>query len=166
MTEPLRIKIKWDESIGPAANAGRELPLLVSAYFSTVREFLTADPTPPEFHQLRLASKRLRYTLELFRPCYPAGLEDRIRALKKLQDWLGEVNDAVASARLLRRALKNQPKMRKFLEDRAARHAAEFIRHWNEIFDAPGREVWWMDFLAKPVTPTKNIPKQLTQKHF
>ncbi len=158
--------IKWDDSVGAAANAGRGLPLLVSAYFSTVREFLAEDPTPPELHQLRLVSKRLRYTLELFRPCYPAGLEDRLRALKKLQDWLGEVNDAVASGSLLRRALKNQPGVRKFLEDRAAQQAAEFTRHWNEIFDAPGREVWWMDFLAKPVTPTKNIPKQLTQKHF
>jgi hypothetical protein len=157
--------IKWDDSVGAAANAGRELPLLVSAYFSTVREFLAEDPTPPELHQLRLVSKRLRYTLELFRPCYPAGLEDRLRALKKLQDWLGEVNDAVASGRLLRGALKNQPKVRKFLEDRAAQQAAGFTRHWNEIFDAPGREVWWMDFLAKPVTPTKNNPKRLAQKH-
>ena len=109
MAQLLGIKIKWDESAGPAANAGRELPRLVSAYFSTVRAFLAEDPTPPELHQLRLASKRLRYTLELFRPCYPAGLEDRIRALKKLQDWLGEVNDAVASGRLLRGALKNRP---------------------------------------------------------
>lgn len=164
MAQLLGIQIEWDESAGPAVNAGRDLPRLVSAYFSTVREFLATDPTSPELHQLRLASKRLRYTLELFRPCYPAGLEDRLRALKKLQDWLGEVNDAVATARLLRRALKNQPNVRKFLEDRAAQHAAGFKRHWNEIFDAPGREVWWMDFLAKPVTQTKNISKRLTPK--
>jgi hypothetical protein len=165
MAQPLRIKIKWNESAGPAANAGSELPRLVSAYFSTVREFLAEDPTPPELHQLRLASKRLRYTLELFRPCYPAGLEDRIRALKKLQDWLGEVNDAVASGRLLHGALKTRPKLRTFLEDRAAQQAAGFTRQWNEVFDAPGREVWWMDFLAKPVTPTKNIPKPINPKH-
>jgi hypothetical protein len=165
MAQPLRIQIEWDENAGPAANAGSELPRLVSAYFSTVREFLAEDPTPLELHQLRLASKRLRYTLELFRPCYPAGLEDRIRALKKLQDWLGDVNDAVASGRLLRRALKNQPNVRKFLEDRAAQQAAGFKRHWNEIFDAPGREVWWMDFLAKPVTSTKDVPKRISPKH-
>jgi hypothetical protein len=165
MVQRLAINIKWDESAGPAANAGSELPRLVSAYFSTVREFLAEDPTPPELHQVRLASKRLRYTLELFRPCYPAGLEDRIRALKKLQDWLGEVNDAVATAGLLHGALKNQPELCKFLEDRAARQAAGFTRHWNEIFDAPGREVWWMDFLAKPVTQTKNIPKRINPSH-
>src|ERR1039458_7072916 len=99
----------------------------------------------------RLASKRLRYTLELFRPCYPPGLEDRLDALKVLQDRLGEVNDAVATAEMLRGALKHQPKVRKFLEERAAEHAAGFARHWKETFDAPGQEAWWTGFLARPV---------------
>jgi CHAD domain-containing protein len=157
--------MKWNERAGVAANARRQLPPMVSAYFSRVREFLSEDGTPRKLHRLRLASKRLRYTLELFRPCYPAGLEERLDALKKLQDWLGEVNDAVASGRLLHGALKRQPKVRKFLEDRAAAQAAEFVQHWKETFDAPGQEAWWTDFLARPVTPTKNIPKSLNPKH-
>ena len=142
--------LKWDERAGVADNARRELPRLVRVYFSQVRAFLAADATPRKLHRLRLASKRLRYTLELFRACYPAGLEDRLDALKVLQDSLGEVNDAVASADLLRGALKRQPKVRKFLEGRAAEHAAEFARHWKETFDAPGREAWWTSFLARP----------------
>jgi CHAD domain-containing protein len=140
--------IKWDEKAGVSPNASRELPRMVTAYFSRVREVLAEDGTPRELHQLRLASKRLRYTLELFRPCYPKGLEERLDALKKLQDWLGEVNDAVASGRLLRRALKRRPKVRKFLDDRAAQQAAGFNRYWKETFDAPGQEAWWTDFLA------------------
>ncbi len=145
--------IKWDQQSGPAANARRKLPRMISDYFSGVREFLSDDHPPRKLHQLRLASKRVRYTLELFRPCYPAGLEDRLDALKKLQDWLGEVNDAVASEKLLRGALKRQPKVRKFLEDRAADQAAKFIGHWKETFDAPGREAWWTEFLSKPISP-------------
>jgi CHAD domain-containing protein len=141
-------RIKWDKRIGVAANARRQLPPMVTAYFFSVREFLADDAPPRRLHRVRLASKRLRYTLELFRPCYPAGLEERLDALKKLQDWLGEVNDAVASARLLRRALKRQPKVRKFLEDRAAEKAAEVVRYWKETFDAHGQEAWWTDFLA------------------
>jgi CHAD domain-containing protein len=140
--------MKWDERAGVAANARRELPRIVSTYFARVRAFLAEDGSPGKLHRLRLASKRLRYTLELFRPCYPAGLEERLEALKKLQDWLGEINDAVASGRLLRGALKRQPKVRKFLEDRAAEKAAEFTRHWKTTFDAPGQEAWWMDYLA------------------
>jgi CHAD domain-containing protein len=141
--------MKWDERAGVAANARRQLPRLVSAYFSQVREFLAEDAAPRKLHRLRLASKRLRYTLELFRPCYPAGLEERLDALKKLQDWLGEVNDAVASGRLLQGALKRRPKLRQFLEDRAAEKAAESVRHWKETFDAAGQEAWWTGFLAR-----------------
>ena len=141
--------IKWDKRAGVAANARRQLPPMVTAYFSSVREFLADDAPPRRLHRVRLASKRLRYTLELFRPCYPAGLEERLDALKKLQDWLGEVNDAVASGSLLRGALKRQPKVRKFLEDRAGEKAAQVVRYWKETFDAEGREAWWTDFLAR-----------------
>ena len=141
-------RMKWDKRAGVAANARRQLPPMVTAYFSRVRGFLAEDGTPRKLHRLRLASKRLRYTLELFRPCYPAGLEERLGALKKLQDGLGEVNDAVASGRLLRRALKRQPMVRKFLEDRAVEKAAQVVRYWKETFDADGQEAWWTDFLA------------------
>lgn len=156
--------IVWNQRAGVAANARRVLPPMVSAYFSSVREFLAKDPAPKELHTLRLSSKRLRYTLELFRPCYPAVLEERIAALKKLQDWLGDVNDAVASAELLREPLKRQPKLRKFFQQRADAKAEGFTRHWNDTFDAPGREAWWTSFLARPLTPTRNIPKPLNPK--
>ena len=142
--------LKWDARAGAAANARRELPRMVSGYFALVRGFLAEDNTPRKLHRIRLASKRLRYTLELFRGCYPAGLEDRLEALKVLQDRLGEVNDAVATSELLRGALKRRPKVRKFLEDGAAERAAEFARHWKETFDAPGQEAWWTGFLARP----------------
>jgi CHAD domain-containing protein len=159
---PRNREIQWDEKAGVAPNARRELPQLVAAYFSQVRQVLAKDGTPRKLHRLRLASKRLRYTLELFRPCYPAGLEERLDALRKLQDSLGEVNDAVASARLLRGSLKHQPKLRKFLKDRAAQQTAEFARYWKETFDAPGREAWWTDFLAHRTTRKVTLPAQPT----
>lgn len=142
--------MKWIERAGVASNARRALPPMASAYFARGRELLAKDPKPRQLHCLRLASKRLRYTLELFRPCYPAGLEERLEALKKLQDSLGDINDAVASAKLLRGPLKRRPKVRKFLQERAADKAAEFARHWKETFDAPGQEAWWTGFLKRP----------------
>src|SRR5450759_5177656 len=142
-------RMKWEQRAGVAANARRELPPMVSTYFSEVRESLARDAPLRKLHPLRLASKRLRYTLELFRPCYPAGLEDRLDALKILQDRLGAVNAAVATAELLRGALHRQPKVRKFLEERAAEKAAGFAGHWKETFDAAGQEAWWTGFLAR-----------------
>ena len=157
---PRNRKIKWDEKAGTLPNAHRQLPRLVTTYFSRVRETLANGATHRKLHRLRLASKRLRYTLELFRPCYPDALGERLDALKKLQDWLGEVNDAVATAELLRASLKRYPEVRKFLDDRAEEQAAEFARYWNETFDAPGREAWWTDFLAHRAARKVTVPSQ------
>jgi CHAD domain-containing protein len=140
-------KIEWDERRGAAANARSMLPRLVSDYFSEVRGFLSEDHPPAGFHRMRLAAKRLRYTLELFRPCYSSGFDERLATLKDLQDSLGEVNDAVATRKLLGRDAGR--KERAFLKKRAAHKAREFRKHWAETFDAPGRELWWTTYLAR-----------------
>ena len=44
-------------------------------------------------HALRIAGKHLRYALEAFRDAYPDGLADDLKALKKLQDTVGELHD-------------------------------------------------------------------------
>ena len=46
-----------------------------------------------ELHELRIAAKRLRYTLELFEPALPGGAAAAIDDLKHLQDELGFVHD-------------------------------------------------------------------------
>src|SRR5438105_3271483 len=81
-----------------SVNARRKLPELASAYFVEIRERLGGDLTTGQMHRMRLASKRFRYTLELFKPCYAAGLQRRLDELRKLQDILGDLNDAVTSA--------------------------------------------------------------------
>jgi CHAD domain-containing protein len=44
-------------------------------------------------HRLRIAAKRLRYTLELFAPCYGDALRELAHELAKLQTALGELRD-------------------------------------------------------------------------
>ena len=144
--------IEWDERSGAAANARRELPTLVTAYFAHVRGLLAKDPPPPKLHRLRLATKHLRYTIELFRPCYGPGLETRLDELRDVQQLLGEVNDRVAAGRLLAKATKSSPprgRVKKFLDAQAAETAQEFRKHWTEVFDAPGREGWWTRYLYR-----------------
>jgi CHAD domain-containing protein len=142
-----KVGIKWDERRSVAVNARRILPRLVADYFREVRGFLAKDRRPPELHRMRLAGKRLRYTLELFRPCYGPGLDQRLTALKDLQDSLGDVNDAVASDALLAHRIGH--KARHFLQARAEEKAAEFRKHWTESFDAPRREAWWTGYLER-----------------
>jgi CHAD domain-containing protein len=140
-------KIKWDERRDVAGGARRVLPRLVAGYFAEVREFLAKDREPMELHRMRLAAKRLRNTLELFLPCYGIGLKQRLETLKKLQDSLGDVNDAVATRALLDDSANR--KVQAFLEARAEEKAAEFRKHWAESFDAPEREAWWVGYLER-----------------
>jgi CHAD domain-containing protein len=150
-------KIKWDEATGPAENARKHLPKMAEEYFVEVRKVLAEDPAPAELHRLRLASKRFRYSLELFQPCYAAGLEERIEQLKAVQDLLGDCNDAVASASRLDTVLRSEPaereRVRKYLEDLAEEKAAEFRKQWVETFDAPGKLNWWTGYLARNARP-------------
>lgn len=46
-----------------------------------------------QLHAMRIAGKHLRYTLEVFAPIYNNALEPHIRAMKELQDLLGEIHD-------------------------------------------------------------------------
>jgi CHAD domain-containing protein len=145
-------KVEWDEKAATAANARAKLPPMVTRYFALVRELLAKDPSPPELHRLRLATKRLRYTLELFRPCYGPGLETRIEELRELQQLLGEVNDSAATKSLLAKAMRKSPqraRVEKFLESRADKKAKEFRQHWTGVFDAAGRERWWTEYLER-----------------
>ncbi|MCW4030163.1 MAG: YfcE family phosphodiesterase [Candidatus Bathyarchaeota archaeon] len=44
-------------------------------------------------HEMRIAAKRLRYTMEFFAPLYKSQLKEEIETIKKYQDILGEKHD-------------------------------------------------------------------------
>jgi CHAD domain-containing protein len=46
-----------------------------------------------ELHQMRIAAKHLRYTMEVFEPLYPDALKEPIRAARKVQQFLGQIHD-------------------------------------------------------------------------
>ena len=54
-------------------------------------------------HDLRIAAKRLRYTIEFLREVLPAEADELVARLVVLQDHLGELNDAVVAGGLARR---------------------------------------------------------------
>ena len=68
-----------------------------------------ADPDDRErHHAMRIAAKRLRYTLEIARPVYPGRLDEAVEAIKRVQSLLGRRSRlrrlGRASRRLRRRA--------------------------------------------------------------
>lgn len=69
------------------------------AISSSLEEFLSYesyihDPENiEELHAMRISGKHLRYTMEIFSPIYRNALDPHIRAMKDVQDLLGEIHD-------------------------------------------------------------------------
>ena len=42
---------------------------------------------------MRIAAKKLRYTLEIFAPVYPGEFKSWLKIIKQMQDHLGEIHD-------------------------------------------------------------------------
>jgi CHAD domain-containing protein len=65
----------------------------------TYATFLSYDPVVHDpgdvkgHHAMRIAAKKLRYTLEVFRPLYPDRLRPAIRSMKHIQELLGQIHD-------------------------------------------------------------------------
>lgn len=114
------------------------------------------DPTHTEqAHALRIAAKRLRYTLEVFAPAFDGALRPYIQIVKRLQTVLGEVHDCDVWIDWLPRFLDDERRrtvrfygaardFRKILggiealrEDRRARREqlfARFLRLWDATY--------------------------------
>ena len=136
----------WNSANSAEENASQNLPPLARAYLRAGRALFAAKPTAGAFHEFRLQTKRFRYTLELFQPCYGPGLEERLKLLRNIQDLLGEINDCATTQRLL----GSQPvRVSKFLERRMALKTRALRMCWRPAFDSVEQERWWMNYLAR-----------------
>src|SRR5215472_12312597 len=75
------------------------------AEFYVWSQYVHDESRAREQHQLRIAAKRLRYTLELFRDFLPEQTSECIKVVKNLQDSLGLLHDCDVLIAILRSAL-------------------------------------------------------------
>jgi hypothetical protein len=76
----------------PIANAALILPVRIAEVLAWER--FVEDPTHvEELHEMRIAAKRLRYTLEIFAPWLGKDGAAAIATVKVLQDHLGFIHD-------------------------------------------------------------------------
>ena len=61
-----------------------------------------------ELHDLRIAAKRLRYTLEIFEEVLPEASKSIVKELEQIQDELGALHDSDVMIALLRLCLGTQ----------------------------------------------------------
>jgi CHAD domain-containing protein len=80
-------------------------PLVIYQRLATVRAYdewvSIPDPPPERLHALRIACKRLRYTLEFFREVLGPDTGALIKSIVTIQDHLGNLQDALVACALL-----------------------------------------------------------------
>ncbi len=107
-----------------------------------------------EHHAMRIAVKRLRYTMEVFSPLYEGELENQIEVCKKLQDLLGDMHDYDIWMENLPRFMEEERaysldyfgnadsfrilepgllRLQQYLHDRRSAVYEEFVACWKEL---------------------------------
>jgi CHAD domain-containing protein len=67
-------------------------------------EAIDNDSPPAALHELRIDCKKFRYLMEFFQSLYPLGkIRKQIKALKSLQDNLGDLQDLQVQAEALKK---------------------------------------------------------------
>jgi CHAD domain-containing protein len=61
--------------------------------FLAYEQYIYSPERITELHAMRIASKRLRYEMEIFAPLYPEELKSYLQAVRKAQETLGNVHD-------------------------------------------------------------------------
>ena len=144
----------WNGADSQASNARRVLPRLVSEFFAMGRQVCASEPSPSALHRLRLAGKRLRYCLELFRECYGPGLRKRLKRLRRIQRRLGAVSDCDATEQLLQSHHLadgvDGKQLLAYLRASRNENREAFLQYWRTGFNAPGEEHAWVEFLRSP----------------
>jgi CHAD domain-containing protein len=140
--------MKWKPSGTAAESAKKALPKLVQKYFAAGRKAADGERSPDQLHRFRIATKKFRYTLELFEPVYGSSLERHIDSLREIQSILGKLNDH----HTLRPLLKGDKQVKAKLDEGMEKHLGQFHEKWKD-FDADGELKRWKVYLGR-------VPKQ------
>jgi CHAD domain-containing protein len=136
--------MKLKRSRTATVNARALLPKMAEKYFHAGREAADGARSPKEVHRFRIATKRFRYTLELFRPVYGASLDQRLTTLHDLQTTLGKLSDY----RSMQQMLEGDEELVAKLKHAAKKHLKEFQDDWKE-FDGEGQMERWRAYLGE-----------------
>ena len=96
------------DGLDPQAPVDKNARMLVMARLSEMYRWEAFADDPfciHELHALRIAAKRLRYTLELFARVLPEACSPLLKEVERVQGELGEIHDSDVMIALLRLSL-------------------------------------------------------------
>jgi len=135
-------------AVNPQASLLSNAPLMLHTRLEELYQFspFISDPARvEELHNMRIAAKRLRYTLEIFAPCFTGREFPRLyEQVKSIQEQIGEIHDRDVRAPLVQEFMEGnageRPEIRVGLERLVAAQLTErakmyrtFISYWNKL---------------------------------
>jgi putative phosphoesterase len=102
--------------------------------------FVRDEGATEKHHELRIAIKGLRYTMEIFSALYKRGLNDQISLMKRFQDLLGEMHDCDVWIQEFNVEMENMPAEARYGVSKVLAHLSEtrksrymnFLALWND----------------------------------
>jgi CHAD domain-containing protein len=104
-------KAKPITGLDPSAPVGKEVRIIAHTRLEEMYSWAQYVDNPFEvqnLHNLRIAAKRLRYTLQLFEDVLPPACKEIAKELAQLQDELGALHDDDVRIALLRLCLGSE----------------------------------------------------------
>jgi len=142
--------------------ARRILPRVAQEFFERGNRASKTKTPAAELHRFRIASKRLRYTLELFTSLYGPQMNSSLEKIRRAQGLLGEINDCETVRSLLSR-YKDAGSLTSWLRKRQRRKTEEFHRYWEEAFGGDREMRSWSAFLKRPIERDGQVKKPLAR---
>lgn len=135
-------------AVNPQESLRSNAPLMLHTRLEELYQFAPyiSDPAKvEELHNMRIAAKRLRYTLEIFAPCFDGkDFEKLYNQAKSIQEQIGEIHDRDVRGPLLQAFLethvRDRPEIQAGLErliqsqqSERAKLYRQFVTHWNKL---------------------------------
>jgi len=135
-------------AVNPQASLLSNAPLMLHTRLEELYEFAPyiSDPGKvEELHNMRIAAKRLRYTLEIFAPCFPGKDYAKLyEQVKSVQEQIGEIHDRDVRGPLLQDFLDTHSGSRaeikvgleRLIQTQQTERAHIYIRfvaYWNKL---------------------------------
>jgi CHAD domain-containing protein len=103
-------------------------------------------------HRFRIATKKIRYTLDIFAPLYGEAIGDLAEKLKRLQTSLGAIHDCTATAGLVENGKSSggRKEILGELEKRRRKKTDGFLRDYRREFENKDTVREWKKALRHP----------------
>jgi CHAD domain-containing protein len=149
-------------SQAPTAVVAPELVRKRYRRFLQAADKIGPDSPAAEYHAVRIQAKRTRYALAAFAPLYGEPARALMRAMAKLQDLLGEQQDAITAAErlvsLAHRRRRSLPRTTVFLmgriAERAERISVRSRQRYQDAYDKTRGRRWKV--LKRAMTTTED----------